>query len=167
MDKRVITKRTVDISELKYSDLYDMLSYEFDKTFLRRIESQILAFRHRDYRVSYIDKCGFGLWWCFERFSFLEYIVIEKMNRGQGMGSLILNAIKSQSNLVIVEVHIGDKVKDFYLKNGFKECQMDYFPIQINEEPQKGLMLMSYNHTLSEAEYSAFIKKISMDELQF
>lgn len=167
MDRKVITKKTCDLLQSDCDLLYHKLSHEFDNSLLRPMKSQRLAFKHKDYRITYIEDYGFGLWWCFDEFTFVEYLIVEKEFRGQGVGSIILNAIKRTGLLVILEIDTRSNVLYFYLRNNFKECLLDYSPIQINETPQHKLKLMSYNHALSIDEYNVFLKKISSDELQF
>ncbi len=167
MDKRVVTKSTANLSESEQRKLYEILLGTFDISFLRTMDSQLLAFRHKDYQVTYVGSQGMCLWWSFKEFAFIEYLLIKEEYRHQGLGRQIINAIKTCNKCIVVEVDIRENVDAFYEKNGFKKCIFFYEPIQINEIPQKELMLMSFDHSLSEDEYKRFINQISEDELQF
>lgn len=167
MDKKVITKRTCDLLDSDYELLYNQLSDGFDISFLRHYRSQKLAFKHKDYRISYVEGRGFCLWWNFDVFSFIEYLIVDKNYRNKGIGSILINAVKDVERLIIIEIESNNNVLNFYTKNGFQECFFDYNPIQINETPQLGLKLLTYDHALSKEEYGDFICKISSSELQF
>lgn len=167
MDKKVITKRTSDLLNSDYELLYNQLSEEFNVSFLRPYKSQKLAFNHKDYRISYVVGHGFCLWWNFDAFSFIEYLVVDKNYRNQGVGSILLNAIKDVERPIITEIETNNNALIFYKKNGFQECFFDYVPIQINDTPQLELKLLAYDRELSKEEYGDFICKISSSELQF
>lgn len=167
MDKKIITVQTSNLPNAIIDFIIQLLHNEFDDYLLRKNNSQLLAFKHSDYMISYIDNIGFSLWWNFEDFIFIEYIVILEKYRNQGYGSIILGAIKDYGKLIILEVETDSQLKKFYEINNFFSCHTPYSPIQINEKPQASLSLMSHNHELSQAEFEIFFNKISSDELQF
>lgn len=163
-----MTGRTAELTDTEHELLISMLSKEFESKYLREKESQILAFRHHDYRFIYKERIGIILWWDFVDFAFIEYIVVKAAFRNQGNGSNLLNKIKSSNRLIILEVEDTDeRLKRFYRNNGFLECTIPYEAIQINETPQDNLLLMSYDHELSREEYDMFMNTISADDLQF
>ena len=167
MDKKPITLNTNCLSEENLSAIYKELSLNFDNSLLRLPRSQLKALKHQNYKISYIDNIGMSLWWLFDEFAFIEYLMIKEEHRNKGFGCLLLDEIKTYGKCTIVEVEVKSSVANFYKKNGFKQCLIKYVPVQINENPQEGLFLMSYDHMLSKDEFNRFMKKIRQDDLQF
>lgn len=133
MDKKTITKRTQDFLDSDYEMLYNRLLDEFNVSYLRTYKSQKLAFNHKDYRISYIDVYGFCLWWNFDAFSFIEYLVVDKNYRKQGVGSSLLKAIKDFKRPIILEIESDSSKMKFYQKNGFQECFLITTPCRLTK----------------------------------
>lgn len=162
-----MTVCTSELSESFLEDIIIQLANEFDNSYLRKKDSQLLAFKHKDYMITYFDGIGFSLWWDFQEFIFIEYVVVFERYRKHGYGSLLLKTIKDHRKLVILELETDCDIENFYLKNGFHLCNIIYSPIQINQKPQERLSLMSFDHELTKTEFLSFIKKITSDDLQF
>lgn len=167
MDKNIITVKTTDLATETRAIIYRELTNTFDSSLLRRRTSQEKAFNHKFYRATLSGNTGFVLWWDFPKSAFIEYLWVHKDYRMQGLGTKLINTVKDQGKIVILETNPHDSVVAFHEKNGFMTNSFVYSPIQINDLPPSDLVLMSYNRQLTAEEYQEFIRLISSEELQF
>ena len=89
VDINAVTLQTLELSINDHEKLYRKLSQGFGKDSLRELISQLKAFRHHKYMITFIDKMGFSLWWNFDNIVFIEYLLIEERFRHQGVPLLI------------------------------------------------------------------------------
>ena len=167
MDINAVTVCTSQLPQKSHERIYRKLEQGFGKNNLREFSSQLGAFRHIKYNITFIDKCGFALWWDFDNIIFVEYILIEELFRHQGIGSTIIDSIKKEGKMIVLEVEQGSETIGFYQINGFVCNKVNYNPIHINNYVPPKYMLMSYNRELLPEEYQDFINTISNKELQF
>ena len=167
MDKEIITKQTLELPLNIREQVFHALESEFEQNSIRKMKSQMLAFSHNLYMISYVENKGFVLWWNFPQFIFIEYILVNDLFRNTGVGTSLLNMIKCLDRLAILEVERDGPEIEFYEKNGFYLSKIHYHPIRLNELPTSDLQLMSYDHVLSNIEYNMFMKAISSSDLQF
>ena len=167
VDINAVTLQTLELSINDHEKLYRKLSQGFGKDSLRELISQLKAFRHHKYMITFIDKMGFSLWWNFDNIVFIEYLLIEERFRHQGVGSSIIDSIKKEGKIIVLEVERNNEVIDFYQMNGFVLNKLNYNPIHINDYVPPDYILMSYNRELLPEEYQDFLRTISKKELQF
>jgi GNAT superfamily N-acetyltransferase len=81
-------------------------------------------------------------------FIFVDYILVDKKTRGQGIGKTILEDLKSKQKIIVLEVEPVDeddpdtmKRENFYLDNGFnKALNIEYYRDVGETSPELNLM---------------------------
>src|SRR5690606_6412209 len=70
----------------------------------------------------------------YDEFIFVDYVLVDERARGQGIGSSILDSLKSKQTTVILEVEPVDldhpdtvKRERFYRRNQFKKANIEYY----------------------------------------
>jgi GNAT superfamily N-acetyltransferase len=117
---------------------------------------------------------GLLFWWNFEDFRYIEHFAICPENRGQGLGSLILNHFNIQSSLpVLLEVEPGDtdlakRRIQFYESNHFHLHTFPYIQPPYNLDTKSiPLQIMSYPRPLPIDIFNAFVKTIHQKVYQY
>ena len=109
---------------------------------------------------------GLVWYWLFEGESepyiFVEHIAITESARGKGLGTTILEHLKAQGLTIILEIEpptepLARRRECFYQRAGFVTCNHDHYqpPYRATDTPLK-LCIMSYPHTITDAEYRTF-----------
>ena len=168
----ITTLKTKYIDDSEKKKLYNKLCSNFAMNELRSFKSQLKAFLHPEYRVSFIsiDNIGdaFSLWWDFSNFIFIEYIVVDTSLQRKGIGSLLLSDICSKNKTIILEVKKDSLKESFFKNNGFVYNSYCYEAISLMQNiiPNK-YIIYSYGNHLNEKEYLMFVEQIHKDEYQF
>ena len=102
----------------------------------------------------------------YEDIIFLWYIAVEEKYQNQGYGSLILKEMQERYkeyrlvlNIEIAENQIQLKRKNFYIKNGFKECGF------YTEEYGVKYEMLYYGNKITYPEYEKMMRNYSGDEV--
>jgi GNAT superfamily N-acetyltransferase len=173
MDKKIesiTTISTMNLDRLFYERIYHILIEEFDKAELRNYESQMRAFEHSEYYISFLGSDvneGFALWWNFSDFIFIEYLWVILEKRRYGIGSQLLDELKRFNKLIILEIVEGSDSINFYFHEGFRMNSVHYQAMDLSSLPAMNYFILSYNRELLKEEYDMFINKIREDEYQF
>lgn len=175
MDKKekiiIKTNKTATISNESKHIIINYLEENFSSIELRSKSSQLKAFLHTNYRVSYVKNkniIAFLLWWDFGSVRFIEYICVLKKYRNQGIGSSLIKSCIDANVVTVVEVEENSKVYKFYQKNDFIKNDYIYQAIPLQNGLNVGKYnIFSYGKVLSIQEWDTFISLIHKDEYQF
>ena len=131
------TDKTAVLSNDSKCIIIKYLQENFSPIELRSELSQLNAFLHPNYRVSYVKNkkiIAFVLWWDFGNLRFIEYICVLKKYRNQGIGSSLIKSCIDANVVTVVEVEENSKVCIFYQKNDFVQNNYIYqaIPLQNN-----------------------------------
>jgi len=175
MDKKEIiiikTNKTATISNESKFIIIKCLEENFSPIELRSKSSQLKAFLHPNYRVSYVKNkkiIAFLLWWDFGNVRFIEYICVLEEYRNQGIGSSLIKSCIDANIITVVEVEENSKAYKFYQKNNFIKNDYIYQAIPLQNGFNVGnYNIFSYGKVLSNQEWDTFISLIHQDEYQF
>lgn len=171
-DSECVTTQSMNLDSRIHDDIYKILIDGFSAAELRNYNSQMKAFMHPEYFISYSASKlsdGFVLWWNFSNFIFVEYIWVALNKRRGGIGTKLLEKLKQYNKLIILEVEDTAVCKNigFYYGAGFVLNEISYTAKALSSIPALKYHLLSSNHPLSESEYQLFINKINEAEYQF
>ncbi len=144
--------------------LYETSFPVFEK---RSHSQQDLAFNSAAYHLYvYMEQdnfIGFVSYWEFDSYIYIEHYAINQQLRGQGYGSIILQAfMSSHSKRIILEIDpllddISKARLGFYQKNNFSENSYAHIhPPYISGELGHALIILSTQGTLTQAECDRF-----------
>lgn len=163
------TVATCTFEKYAHRTLYEILQKEFPESEMRSFQSQTSAFLHRDYRISVSgDNQAFALWWDFMSLIFVEYVLVAPQCRNCGKGSMLLDELKKNKKLIILEVETHNTgLLEFYKANGFQTNNIDYEAVPLSNNPADKYYLMSFHRELTHSEFGEFIELIHAPEYQF
>lgn len=165
------TDKTAVLSNDSKCIIIKYLQENFSPIELRSELSQLNAFLHPNYRVSYVKNkkiIAFVLWWDFGNLRFIEYICVLKKYRNQGIGSSLIKSCIDANIVTVVEVEENSKVCIFYQKNDFVQNNYIYQAIPLQNNFYVGKYnIFSYRKVLSRQEWDSFVSLIHQDEYQF
>lgn len=160
-----------EISDKNFALFYNLLEKAFPRVEYRSFDGQ-KALLHKDiYEIlfCFADEKIIGAmsFWHLDRFVFIEHFVVDEAARGHGIGTKMLDKIKSYINgFVILEVELpynemSKKRICFYERNGFVYNDFEYYqqPLNKGDEPLP-LRIMSYPERLSGEEFEATRKQL-------
>lgn len=164
--EEIVDRLTSELSPEKLELFWAFLNRNFKSSELRSKDSQLKAFKHKTYRVSYIDG-AFVLWWDFKKLIFCEYIVVSTDTQRMGIGTRLLKHMSYKKKPIVLEVGKKSTLLSFYTKNGFVVNNYGYNALPLNEEEAEDYYLLSYKETLTQEEYAYFLEEINKPEYQF
>lgn len=149
----------------EFDEMYSIMEDSFHNDEFRPRDEQIKLFKNKDYNVFVVkdtDKniVAFIAVWNFEDFLFVEHFAVDKNNRNNGIGSIILRELKDITNkMICLEVEppqneITKRRVQFYRRNGFYLNEYPYIqpPISKGKKPVP-LMIMTNDHKV---DYNCF-----------
>lgn len=154
-----------------YPIILNLLRDSFPSDELRDDELQLKVFLNPDYypfifKVDGVVKAIVSVWDLDGAF-FIEHFAVDKSLRNNGLGTKILNEVCNRFNGdICLEVElplntISKRRIDFYLRNGFFANDYPYLqPAYSKDKAEVPLMVLSYGKSLTEKEFSNFVKKV-------
>ena len=161
----------VEISKEVFEKFYSMLKTSFPRVEYRSFNGQKALLNKDIYEIMFCFDgetiIGAMSFWHLDRFVFIEHFVVDESVRGRGVGTKMLENIKSRTNgFVILEVElpyneISKKRISFYEQNGFIYNDFEYFQQPLNEgdEPLP-LRIMSHPERLCEREFEVIRNRL-------
>ena len=160
-----------EITDEKFDIFYNILKKSFLKEEYRSFEKQKALLNKKIYEILFCSiegkVAGIMAFWHLEEFVFVEHFAVDEGLRGQGIGSKMLDFIKSNlKTFVILEVElpyneINRSRIDFYARNGIKFNEFEYYQSPLNEgDKPLALRIMSYPEGLSAKKFKAVRKKL-------
>lgn len=167
------TIRTNLLSDYEKRGVAEQLETFFSKGELRSYRSQMRAFQHPLYYLSYCmneknERVGIMLWWEFQFIKFIEYLCVERNYRRNGIGSSILSVCSSGNKITVLEVAKTSEFGEFYRNNGYVRNRYAYNAMNLNDlYAQDEYDIYSYQKQLKKREYESFLAEIHCDKLKF
>ncbi len=170
--------RITDINDVYFEKMWSLYADAFPPSELRLRDDHKIALEDDSfYCMCYHegdDVKALMFYWEFPHFCYVEYYAVDKNTRGQGLGTKILEDFAKTTKKIlvldieeIVDEHT-EKRWQFYKRLGFMKNKGIYMhPSYQKEYPPFPVHILSYNHVLTDEEYSLFIdkeKKIQLPE---
>ncbi len=158
----------LNISE--FDNVYSIMEDSFPNDELRPKDEQIKLLENKNYKVFVIKDTeknivAFIAVWNFEEFLFIEHFAVNKNNRNNGLGSVILRELKDITNkMICLEVEppqneITKRRVEFYKRNGFYLNEYPYIQPSISKGKKPvPLMIMTSEHKV-DCNYFNLIKE--------